>query len=71
MAKPCDTNPRRAAIAARLAAAGPAPRPVFRSGVDIDACHFRSPPLGAPAPSSPRPATVGASSSRDGAEEGK
>lgn len=68
MAKPRDTNPRRAAVAARLAAAGPVPRPVFRSGVDIDAVHFRSPHLGAHAPSSPRPATVGAFSSRGNTE---
>lgn len=32
---------RRAAVVRRLKAEGPQPRPVFRSGVDIDACHFR------------------------------
>lgn len=32
---------RRAAVVRRLKAEGPQPRPVFRSGVDIDAVHYR------------------------------
>lgn len=32
---------RRAAVVRRLKAMGPQPRPVFRGGVDIDACHYR------------------------------
>ena len=41
MSAPRDLNSRRAEVAARRAAHGPQPRPVFRSGVDIDACHYR------------------------------
>ena len=41
MPRPRELNPRRAAVAARLAALAPAGRPVFRSGVDIDAVHYR------------------------------
>lgn len=32
---------RRAAAVRRIKALGPQPRPVFRSGVDIDAIHYR------------------------------
>ena len=35
---------RRAAVVRRLKAEGPQPRPVFRSGVDIDAVHYRMHP---------------------------
>jgi hypothetical protein len=45
MPAPREINPRRAAIARRLRkqqAGQPQQRPVFRSGVDIDAVHFRA-----------------------------
>lgn len=59
---------RRAAVVRRLKALGPQPL-VFRSGVDIDACHYRihhSPmvaapddrPLGQPAGAGPGEATA-------------
>lgn len=64
---------RRAAVVRRLKALGPQPRPVFRSGVDIDACHFRlgavttsagtvspSPQVALAAPARPSPGALSA-----------
>lgn len=55
---------RRAAVVRRLKAEGPQPRPVFRSGVDIDAVHYRLGAVTAAANAAqPRPAAACAAES--------